>query len=420
VDGSSGENVAPVRLAAVEVRLIQESDTDAFIAAMEHAFGFTIEGKKRKKFMKGLELDRMVAAFDGDQLIGSGGAFTFDLTVPGGTVACGGTTVIAVLPTHRRRGALTSMMRFHLDEVAGHGEPVAALWASETVIYGRFGYGAATEFRRTKIERSRLSFAGEPLGPGTVRILDKTSARALLPPLYERIRPHRPGFLSRNDQRWHSAHFRDPSEWRDGGTARRFALYEEDGEPLGYVAYRQHENWDGGLPSNRISVGPMHALTPAAEEGLWRFLAGIDLVKTIDAWNTDPDTVLTRVVAEPRRIEQTLSDGMWVRILDVPAALEARRYRIEGRLVLELSDPFRGSAAGTFALDGGPDGATCAPVSEAADLRMDVRQLGAAYLGGVPFSSLERAGLVEGDPEALRRADLMFGWDRQPWSPEVF
>lgn len=404
----------------MEVRIIQESDADAFIAAMEHAFGFTIDGKKRKKFMKGLELDRMVATFDGDQLIGSGGAYTFELTVPGGTVACGGTTVIAVLPTHRRRGALTSIMRFHLDEVADRGEPVAALWASETSIYGRFGYSVATHFYRTKMERSRLSFPGDPLGPGTVRILDKGSGKALLPPLYERIRSTRPGFLNRSDQRWRSTHFRDPPEWRDGGTARRWALYEEDGEPLGYVAYRQHENWEGGLPSNRLSVGPMHTLTPAAEDGLWRYLAGIDLVKTINAWNTDPDSILTRVVADSRRVEQTLSDGMWVRILDVPPALEARRYRTEGRLVLEVADPFRGSATGTFALEGGPDGATCLPVTETPDLRLDVRELGSTYLGGITFSELARAGRVEGDRGALRLADLMFGWEISPWCPEVF
>lgn len=404
----------------MEVRLIRESDSDAFIAAMEHAFGFTIERKKRKKFMKGLEFDRLLAAFDGEQLVGSGGAYTFDLTVPGGAVACGGTTVIAVLPTHRRRGVLTSMMRFHLDEVADHGEPVAALWASETSIYGRFGFGVGTQFYRTKMERSRLTFPADPLGTGTVRILDKDSGKALLPPLYERIRPTRPGFLTRSDQRWRSVHYHDPPEWRDGGTSRRWALYEEAGEPLGYVAYRQHENWVGGVPSNRLEVGPMHALTPAAEDGLWRYLAGIDLVTTINAWNTDPDSILTRVVAESRRVEQTLSDGLWVRILNVPSALEARRYRVEGRLVLEVSDPFRDSATGTFALEGGPDGASCLPVSETPDLRMDVAELSSTYLGGITFSDLARAGRIEGDPEALRRADLMFGWDIKPWCPEVF
>ncbi len=404
----------------MKVRIIDESDMDGFIAVMEHAFGFELKDENRQHFIDEFELDRLLAAFDGDQLVGTGGAFTFDLTTPGGVVGCGGTTVIAVMPTHRRRGVLTEMMRFHLDEVAERGEPVAALWASEAPIYGRFGYGVATRYFRTKLNRNRVSFSRTPLGDGSVRILGAEGARGVLPELYERIRPERPGFLTRGEARWNEVHFHDPPEWRDGGTPKRFALYEEDGEALGYVTYRQHEKWDAGLPANRVAAGPMHALTPAAEEALWRYLVGIDLVATIESWNTDPNSVLPGTVADSRRIEQTISDGMWVRILDVPAALAARRYQIEGRLVLDVSDPFRGSAAGRFALEGGPEGSTCEPVSDQPDIRLDVRELGSTYLAGFSFSELGRAGLVEGTPEALRTADLMFGWHLQPWCPEVF
>jgi predicted acetyltransferase len=404
----------------MQVRIIEESEMDGFIAVMEHAFGFELKPENRERFVSEFELDRLLAAFDADQLVGTGGAFTFDLTVPGGTVGCGGTTVIAVLPTHRRRGVLTDMMRFHLDEVDGRGEPVAALWASEAPIYGRFGYGVATRFFRTKLDKSRISFPRPPLGSGSIRILDVEGARGVLPDFYERIRPTRPGFLTRGDNRWNGVHFHDPPDWRDGGTPKRFAVYEESGDVLGYVFYRQHEKWEGGLAANRVAVGAMHALTPAAEEALWRYLVGIDLVATVDSWNTDPSSVLPAVVADARRVEQTISDGMWVRILDVPAALTARRYQIDGRLVFEVADPFRGSAAGTFVLEGGPDGATCEPTSGATDIRLDVRELGSTYLGGLSFSELARAGLVEGTPDALRTADLMFGWTIAPWCPEVF
>jgi predicted acetyltransferase len=404
----------------MEVRIVDPSEMGGFVAVMEHAFGFDLKEESREHFINEFELDRLVAAFDGDQLVGTGGAFTFDLTVPGGTVGCGGTTVIAVLPTHRRRGVLTDMMRFHLDEVEGRGEPVAALWASEAPIYGRFGYGVATQFFRTKLSRNRLSFPRPSLGTGTVRILNLDEAKAVLPALYEKIRPLRPGFLSRADRRWNGVHFYDPPEWREGGTSKRWALYEEAGEPLGYVLYRQHEKWDEGLAANRVSVGPMHAASPAAEEALWRYLLSIDLVATIESWNTDPSSILAASVADARRVERTISDGMWVRILDVPAALSARRYQIAGRLVIEVSDPFRGSASGTFALEGGPSGATCEPSTDAPGIRLDVRELGSAYLGGFSFSELGRAGLVKGTPDALRTADLMFGWDIRPWCPEVF
>jgi len=402
----------------MEVRIIDESDVDGLLAVMGHAFGFELKPENREHFINEFELDRVVGAFDGDRVVGSGGAFTFDLTVPGGAVGCGGTTIIAVLPTHRRRGVLTDMMRFHLDEVAGRGEPVAALWASEAPIYGRFGYGAATRFYRTKLDRSRVSLPGEPLGPGTVRILDESEAEKLLPPLYERVRLQRPGFLTRSEVRWQEAHFYDPPDWRGGGTPQRWVLYEEDGEPQGFANYRQHEKWEGGIAVSRVSCGAVVAETPAAEEGLWRYLAGIDLVRDIECWNTDPNSILPRVVADSRRVEQVLSDGMWVRILDVPAALSARRYQVEGRLVLEVVDHFRGSAAGTFAVEGGPDGAVCEPVSDAPDVRLDVRELGSVYLGGFSFSQL--GPFLDATPEALRKADLMFGWSLQPWCPEVF
>ncbi len=404
----------------MDVRIIEESEMDAVAEVMSHAFGFELKPEDQEHFRRAFELDRVIGAFEGDLAIGSGGAFTFDLTVPGGEVGCGGTMIMAVLPTHRRRGVLTEMMRFHLDEVAGRAEPVAALWTSEAPIYGRFGYGVATQFFRTKIERSRVSFPRDPLGSGTVRLVDLAEAGKLLPPLYESLRLNTPGFLTRNETSWNEGHLHDPPRWRDGGTPKRWVVYEESGTALGFASYRQHEKWDQGLPSNRLVCGAILAATPGAEDGLWRYLTGIDLVQTIECWNTDLNSTLTRIVADSRRIEQSLSDGMWVRILDVPAALTSRRYQVEGRVVLELTDPFRGSAAGIFALEGGPDGATCQPVKEEPDLRLDVRELGSTYLGGFTFTQLAGAGLVAGSREALRKADVMFGWPVRPWCPEVF
>ena len=404
----------------MEVRIIQESELDGFITVMEHAFGFEAKEERRREFAEEFELDRLFGGFDGDRIVGTGGAYSFDLTVPGGSVKCGGTTVIAVMPTHRRRGLLTAMMRFHLDEVASRGEPVAALWASETPIYGRFGYGVASYFHRLKASRNRVSFPRSPLGGGSVRLIDRAEAEQVLPALYDQIRLTRPGFVTRPATRWEHTFFNDPPEWRDGGTPKRTALYEENGEALGYVMYRQHEKWDDGLPANRLSVAPMHALTASAEEGLWRYLAGIDLVGTIDSWNADPNCLLPHLVGDSRRVERVVSDGMWVRILDVPGALTARRYPVAGRLVLEVADPFRGSASGTFVLEGGPDEAHCEPSDAPPDLRLDVRELGSLYLGGVTATELHRAGLIEGDEAAVRLADLMFGWHLHPWCPEVF
>lgn len=404
----------------MDVRNFDVSEVEGFIAVLENAFGFEAKDERRHEFTKHYELDRLFGAFEGETMVGSGGAFTFDLTVPGGTVGCGGTTVVAVLPTHRRRGVLTEMMRYHLAEVDERREPVAALWASEAPIYGRFGYGVASQFMRIKIDRDRISFPRSPLGNGTVRLIDRAEAEKLLPDVYERQRLDRPGFVTRPPNRWEWAFFHDPPDWRDGGTPRRYAVYEDGGDPLGYVTYRQHERWENGLPANRVSAGPIHALTPAAEDALWRYLVGIDLVATIEAWNGDPNSVLPHLVTDARRIERLLSDGMWVRIIDVPAALAARRYRAEGSLVFEVVDPFFGRSAGTFRLEGGPDGAECGPTSAEPDLRLDVRELGSMYLGGVSATELSRAGLLGAEEPAVRRADLMFGWHLEPWCPEVF
>lgn len=414
-----GVNVAP-RLRRMEVRIIDEGDVDDFITVLENTFGFEAKEERRQEFLKQYELDRLFAVFDDDAMVATGGAFSFDLTVPGGSVPCAGTTLIAVLPTHRRRGVLTRMMTFHFDEVASRGEPVAALWASEAPIYGRFGYGVASHFFRTKVTHRRLDFPHPALGSGAVRLVDRPVAEQLFPGLYEKIRAVRPGFLTRTPARWEWVHFHDPPEWRDGGTPRRYAVYEEAGEALGYVGYRQRENWDEGLPANVVSMGPMHALTPAAEEGLWRYLGGIDLVGTIEAWNGDPASILPHIVSDARRVTRRISDGMWVRILDVPASLSARRYAVDGSLTIELTDPFRQAAAGVFRLTGGPEGAVCEPSAEPPDLRMDVRELGSLYLGGVSASDLARSGLIAGDEAAVRRADLMFGWHVPPWCPEVF
>jgi predicted acetyltransferase len=162
------------------------------------------------------------------------------------------------------------------------------------------------------------------------------------------------------------------------------------------------------------------ASTSAAEEGLWRYLCSIDLTEKLEGWNCDPNALLPLLVADPRRIKQTLTDGMWVRILDVAAALTARRYRSEGRLVLEVDDPYRGSAAGVFLLDVEPDGVTCEPTSERADVRLDIRELSSAYLGEVRFRDLWRVGLIGGSEEAVDRAEMLFSWPVRPWCPEVF
>jgi predicted acetyltransferase len=405
----------------MEIRFTTEAEVDAVRHCIGLSFGYDPSDKDRDHFVKGLEQDRLLAAFDGSELVGTGGAYSFELTVPGGTVDCGGTTVITVISSHRRQGVLTGMMRFHLDDVVDHGESVAALWASEAAIYGRFGFGVAAHANETRMERARIGFMDEPTSGGRIRILGAGEAKKTVPAVYERLRPNRPGFLSRDEEmRWDNGHFHDPEHWRSGSSAKRWAVYHQEGEDRGYAVYRQQEKWEDGVPASELVVGEVMAETAEAERELWRFLVGIDLVGEIRASNTDPGSALPYLVTDRRRVRQRHSDGLWVRILDVPGALGSRLYPLAGSLTFEVADDFYGSAAGRFTLEGGPDGADCYRSDRKADIVLDVRSLSAVYLGGVSFSELARAGLVEASAGALQRADLMFSWTRPPWCPEVF
>lgn len=417
--GSSRGNVVPGRLVGMDVRVIRESDIDEFRAVMGHSFGFDPKPEDLESFKKLFELDRLFAAFDGDELVGTGGAFSFDMTVPGGLIPCGGTTVITVKPTHRRQGVLTAMMEFHLSEASARGELATALWATESAIYGRFGYGIAAHAYEMKVERASISFAHLAAAQGLVRLVDVEEARKILPDIYERVRPERPGFLTRSPVRWDEEHFYDPEHHRSGRTAKRWVVYEDSSGVGGYANYRQQLRFEDGLPSGTVEFGELIATSPEAEDALWRYLVGIDLVRELESWNTDPSASLRWIVADGRRVHTRPSDGVWVRLLDIPGALEARQYRVPGQLVMEVSDGF-GDSAGRYSLDAGPSQAASARTNEPSDLALDVRELGAIYLGGTRPSELARAGLITGSDEAVRMADDMFGWHIEPWCPELF
>lgn len=311
------------------------------------------------------------------------------------------------------------MMRYHFDDVQNRREPVSVLRASESVIYSRFGYGVATREASWKIGRRDASFGGDVHGSGTVSLIDVDRAKQILPEVYAGAAPATPGFLSRSAAIWEHI-FSDLESWRGSFTANRFALYEEDETPLGYLRYRAKDTWEEGLPKNEILAAELIAVTPAAEAALWRFIFATDLVDQIRTQNRPTDELLDYLLAEPRRLTRRQTDGLWARLVDVPAALAARRYRTEGRLVFEINDPFLPELGGRFLLDGGPDGAECRPTDVEPDLVADPVALGARYLGSGSFERFRVAGRVEGSTKAIRLADTMFSWHQEPWCPHYF
>jgi predicted acetyltransferase len=408
-----------------EIRTIADTDEDweRFWPVLDAAFGESSSEGEAEEWRGNFEFDRSLAAFDGERIVGTGGAYSMELTLPGLTsVRVGGLTAIGVLPTHRRRGILRAMIERHLRDVEDRGEPLSVLNASEAAIYGRFGYGAATWSSEFEIDRSFGAFLDPPDTPGRVRMLDAGEGAKLLPGFYDRVRRAQPGELTRSPEVW-AIYFRDPQWYRHGASQHFDVVYEtRSGGIDGWVSYRIENQWEAGLPSNAVRVRELYGLTPAARAALWRYCLDLDLANSLKALTRPLDEPLRWLLADSRRLRTSHThDDLWVRLLDLPVALTARRYAVRDRLVLDVVDQLHPANHGRFALEGGPDGASCQPTDDDPDLRLDVSELGATYLGGVRFTTLGAAGRVlERTPGALHRADQLFSSDPAPWCTTTF
>lgn len=403
----------------MDLRPITEDEFDDWRQAFSVVFGFDPRDEDRDVFAAVNELDRSIGVFDEGAIVGTGGAFTFEMTVPGGgQVGAGGVTLIAVMPTHRRRGILTEMMRHQLRDVREREEPAAILWASESLIYGRYGYGVAIEGTDLKIATDRAALRSDVPAPlGAMRVVtDPAEAAAVLPGVYEAstVQAGIPGTLARSKPMW-DIYFHDPEHWRDGLSSLRFGVYERDGEPAGFVRYRQKMDWPDMHPAHSVTVGDLIGVDGEAYAALWRFALGLDLVSEVKALNRPLLDPLGSLLMEPRRIRRAVGDTIWVRLVDVPTALASRRYAVPGRLVLEVVDDFMPEFGGRFVLEGGPEGATCGPTSDEPDLTLRAEDLGSAFLGDSRLATLHWLGRVAGSPEAAVRAQAMFGWQPGPW-----
>jgi predicted acetyltransferase len=378
-------------------------------------FGARPDEQRLQRFSKVLDIERMHAALEDGEVVGGGGAFSFDLSVPGGTLACAGVTVVGVYPTHRRRGVLRALMDAQLRDVHERGEPIAALWASEETIYGRFGYGIASWAGEVKIAREWGAFAQPLERRGRVRFVTAEQALELFPPVWEALRRERPGVISRTREWWEVRTLRLPDE--DKANPKRFVVLELDGATQGYAVFRSHAGFEDGVSKARTEVIEAIAATSAATAELWRFLLDIDWTATFEASLLPPDHPLFLLLANPRRAKYRMGDGLWVRVVDVGAALSGRAYAGDGAVVLDVRDAVCPWNEGRWKLEGG----SAARTDAAADLALDVSALGSAYLGAISFDQLRDAGRVEELVDgAVRRADALFGWLPLPWCPEIF
>lgn len=407
-------------MVSLTFRSITEDERDAFGTVLSQTFGFEPRPEEAERFWTLLPLDRTVAAFDGDRLVGTGGGFPSEVTVSGGQLPMSGTTVVTVRPTHRRRGALRGMMRHHLDDTRERGEPLAGLWASEAPIYGRFGYGMAAEVAEIDVDGRTVEIEA-PRAGGSLRMIDVEEAATVAPAVYERVRPTRPGMLTRSEAWWRNRPLHDPEHWRRGASAKRWAVYaDEHGEDVGYVIFRQKSEWEQGLPEGSVRVEELMAATEEAHTELWRFLLNVDLFPKVNYWISPTDEPLPWKVSDMRRVQRRLSESIWIRILDVPGALSGRAYQGSGRLTFEVGDDFYPDLAGTYTLEVEDGVGECKPATAEPDVTLGMETLGAIFLGGPKLSTLAGAGRAAGPAESLQLADQLFGWHLSPWCPEVF
>ncbi len=406
-----------------DVRVLRQDDWDKWYDTLIRGFGGVPESAEERQLWNSLtEFDRSIGVWDGDECVGTAGAFSFRLTVPGGaSLPVAGVTMVSVAATHRRRGLLTAMMRRQLDDVRAWGEPLAVLTASEPAIYGRFGYGNATVSLTAEIDTTRVRLS-VPDGTDDVRVRYAVPADVLdvCEAVYARLVPARPGMLARRPG-WERLGVLDPEGERDGASPLQCVLAERDGETAGYARYRVKPAWEPSGPHGTVIVEDLAALDPAADAALWRFLFGIDLTSKVNVRGRPVDDAWQYLVSDQRRCRPSLRDSLYVRPVEVGAALEARTYQAPVDVVFEVEDAFCPWNSGRWRLSGDAKGASCERTADAADVALSVRVWGAAYLGGVSLASRGAAGRVrEVRRGALAETSLAFGAGVPPWLPHGF
>ena len=409
---------------SIEVRFISPDEVARLRQVLSVAFGGGDPDENWNPVWENVfETDRLLAAFEGDEMVGAAGSFTFEMTIPGGTVPTAGLTIVGVLPTHRRKGILNKLMRAHIEDAQTHGEPISVLWASEEIIYQRFGYGMASRHMQIDVDRGHGGIRNDPGPGGRPRLLAPDEALKVLPDVYDRVRAVTPGMLARTAKWWEFHRLFDPKNDRDGASRMYTVAWENDGEVEGYALYRVKEKWnyESGLPVGEVWVFEVVAVSPDAHRELWRYIYGIDLAQSVKGYFMAIDDPLPLISLEPRHLRLRLSDALWLRVIDIKGALEARSYATDASVTFELVDAFCPWNEGRWRLDASEAKGTLAPAEGGADIALDASDLGAAYLGGTTFNELVRAGrATELTPGAIHRADSMFRTDRQPWHPEIF
>jgi len=404
------------RVTIAVVTCASGDDLRAALTPMWHYFGRVPADDSIAALRRLMPPYRVHTAQDGAHVIGAAGSFAFELTVPGARVPAAGVTIVAVLPTHRRRGALRQMMRVQLDACRERAEPLAYLWAAEDGIYERFGYGIASFSAEIDAPRQGARLRDASSSPPHARLMPPREAQAVIAPIYERVAKATPGMFFRSGAWWQERTLAD-TPWRRGNSGELQCVIVECDAAQAYALYRLTPSFERGVHTGAVNVVEAMGSSSLATRAVWRYLLEIDWMARVTAALLPIDHPLLLLAAEPRRLRFNLRDGVWLRLVDVGAALTARRYAPAAPVVIEVADAFCPWNSGRWRV--GADGVR--RTTAAVELRCDVSALGSAYLGGFSWTQLARAlRVVELVPGAAARADAAFRTACAPWCPEIF
>lgn len=409
-----------------ELTLRTIADEDDYESYMSFAYSVFLRDPQKDEIeatRKFAELDRMMGFHDGKKWVATAGAFSRHVVLPGGSlVPVAAVTAVTVAPTHRRRGLLTTMMRHQLADIRSRGESIAMLFASEALIYGRFGYGVATESAELSGQVRELAFRPTvDLGDGTLTEVDAATFLASAPAVYDAVIPALPGQMARTPEWWASWTLDSEELQKESGKVRFVLHHETDGTVSGFAIYRPKPGWGDAGPTAELHVQEVLGTNPRAYARTWRYLLDMDLVRKIKYHGASVHEELRYLVANHPSLECSVSDAIQVRLIDIPRALSQRRYSADVDVVLEVTDDFLPENSGRFRLRGGLDHASCEITTDDADIALTVRDLGSIYMGGVSLQVLVNAGLVtELRAGAVQRAAVAFGWPVAPSAPDDF
>lgn len=407
---------------SITYRPVTDEEYPAFVRALIEGFSDDVPDEELVEVIKSmLPPERTLAAFEGDDIVGTFGGYDLHLAIPGGRVAMEGTTVVTVFPTHRRMGLMSEMMRLHLENSVANGYAIAGLWASASSIYGRYGFGVAS-YADTVTMRTRDVVFRDGIDIDKVRRISVEAAHEVLPPVFDRVLPTTPGMYARSAVWWKADVLQDADWTKQGKTSKRIVIHEGTDGPDGYAIYRQQSGEsDDGHPNGTVHIIEIIAVTERAHTSLWSYLTNVDGCPNIRSWNTRVDDPLGMKLVEPRRIKlESRFDALWILILDVVTALAARSYEHDGTIRFTVASSFRPDVRGSYELSIENGVGSCTRIKGGADLVLDIDVLGALYLGGCDTSAYASAGRVRGDGEAIGRLHELFRTTRAPWCNQVF